>query len=167
METLKHCSDCKLDQSVLFFYRNRARPSGYSSQCKTCADKRRVKRSKENRQRENESRRDYYKRTYTPQNGKKKELQKFGLTLDSFSAMKEAQNDACAVCKRPEQINHTKGKKRELAVDHCHLTGRVRGLLCNACNTGIGKLKDSPQLLEAAIMYLKAAQPTSSIKENP
>jgi hypothetical protein len=60
----------------------------------------------------------------------------------------EEQNGCCAICKEPES------RDRELALDHCHDTGEIRGLLCSACNTGIGLFKDSPERLVAASEYL-------------
>jgi hypothetical protein len=51
----------------------------------------------------------------------------------------------CAICNTPTS---------KLVVDHCHKTNRVRGVLCNSCNLGLGKFKDSPELLEAAMLYL-------------
>ena len=56
----------------------------------------------------------------------------------------------CAICGVTEEQN---GKR--LAVDHCHTTGVIRGLLCSACNTSLGKFKDSVELLQRAIQYLK------------
>lgn len=60
------------------------------------------------------------------------------------------QNGCCAICG-----DHQSNQARSMAVDHCHETGRVRGLLCMKCNTGIGKLGDSPELLRKAIAYLE------------
>jgi Recombination endonuclease VII len=57
------------------------------------------------------------------------------------------QNGLCAICGNKES-------ERRLALDHCHDTGKIRGLLCGTCNTGIGMLKDSVELLEAATKYL-------------
>lgn len=60
--------------------------------------------------------------------------------------MEADQDGRCAICnKEMKQVN----------VDHCHKTQEVRGLLCTACNTGIGKLKDDISVLESAIKYLK------------
>jgi hypothetical protein len=74
-------------------------------------------------------------------------LKKFGLTPEDFARMLDEQNNVCWICEKPE-------KDRRLAVDHCHETGVIRGLLCSQCNTGIGKLYHSPQLLARAINYL-------------
>ena len=66
------------------------------------------------------------------------------------------QNGVCAICKRPEKtIDRKQNKFRRLAVDHCHNTDKIRGLLCFECNTGIGKFKDNPQLIERAAEYIR------------
>lgn len=72
---------------------------------------------------------------------------KYGLSDSEFKAMLKAQSGKCAVCRRPQ------GGKM-IAVDHCHKTGKVRGLLCSNCNMGIGLLQDSPKLLRKAAKYL-------------
>jgi len=64
------------------------------------------------------------------------------------------QNGKCAICKKPE-TRKTGNKIRELSIDHCHKTGKVRGLLCDSCNNGLGRFKDSVKLLESALKYLK------------
>lgn len=77
---------------------------------------------------------------------------KYGISLDDYNRMHEAQNGLCAICGEPEKVY--RGSRPELAVDHCHETGRVRGLLCNACNRGIGNLRDDVGLLRRALAYL-------------
>lgn len=74
---------------------------------------------------------------------------KYGISLSDYEALLERQNGVCAICRR------TCKSGRNLAVDHCHETGKVRGLLCLECNRGIGALKDSIDLLTKAISYLK------------
>jgi hypothetical protein len=78
---------------------------------------------------------------------------KFGLSLAGYSAMVASQDNKCAICRQPETATR-KGIVKALAVDHCHATGAVRGLLCVACNTGIGKFKDNRDTMLAAIKYL-------------
>lgn len=74
----------------------------------------------------------------------------YKITLEEYNLMFENQNGKCAICGR-----HQDELKRALAVDHNHITGNVRGLLCDSCNSGIGYLKDNVQLLQKAIDYLK------------
>lgn len=77
-------------------------------------------------------------------------LKKYGLTTNNYEEMLSAQNNGCAICFRPAT-----DFKYRLAVDHCHDTTVVRGLLCASCNSGIGKLSDSIQILQRAIEYLR------------
>lgn len=73
---------------------------------------------------------------------------KYGITIEEFEAMLDAQGGACAVCRsHPEH--------RDLCVDHDHDTGKVRGLLCDLCNRMLGQAGDNPALLEAGASYLR------------
>lgn len=81
-------------------------------------------------------------------------LKKFGISLEQYNQMHSEQNGVCKICKQPE-THKRNGVLKALAVDHCHKTGKVRGLLCCDCNTGIGKLKDSIDVLLSAVQYLK------------
>lgn len=77
-------------------------------------------------------------------------LRKYGITEEQHKQLLEDQSLCCAICLKPETE-----EGRKFAIDHCHETGRVRGLLCFRCNTGIGKLEDSPDRLRRAIAYLE------------
>jgi hypothetical protein len=79
----------------------------------------------------------------------------FGITQDQYDQMLKAQNGVCAICKRPETSKGRTNKIKCLSVDHCHETGKIRGLLCFFCNTGMGKLGDSIERIEAVLHYLK------------
>ena len=81
-------------------------------------------------------------------------LKKFGLLHEDYLKMAKEQNNLCAICDRPE-INTFIGVVRCLSVDHDHVTGKVRGLLCFKCNVSIGKFDESIEILEKAITYLK------------
>ena len=74
-------------------------------------------------------------------------LRRFGLSIEDYDTIHRAQGGVCAICRRPQR-----GKR--LAVDHDHETGRVRGLLCASCNTGLGHFRDDPVLLYVAAAYL-------------
>ncbi len=79
---------------------------------------------------------------------RRKNIARYGLTEETYTAIVDAQGGVCAVCKRAP-------KTKRLHIDHCHAGGGVRGLLCGNCNIGIGNLKDSPALLRAAATYLE------------
>lgn len=83
-------------------------------------------------------------------------LNYFDMSLDQYNKMFDEHRNLCGICKNPEtRKSRTPGKICRLAVDHCHSTGKIRGLLCHSCNTGIGKFMDNKDLLLAAIEYLK------------
>jgi len=77
-----------------------------------------------------------------------------GITHQEYLNMFDAQQNKCAVCEKGE-TRKMKDKVMKLTVDHCHLTNKVRGLLCHNYNTGIGKFFDSIEILESAINYLR------------
>lgn len=90
----------------------------------------------------------------TPHFERSRMVRKYGLTPAEYSAMHVAQDGKCAICEREETSMTVKGAVRSLAVDHCHNTGKVRGLLCSRCNTTLGRIEESPQLLRAMFDYL-------------
>jgi hypothetical protein len=85
--------------------------------------------------------------SYTKRHHKYHIKSKYGITEEAFDVLFQAQKGLCRIC----------GEKdfRRLAVDHDHLTKRIRGLLCTSCNMGLGYFKDNPNLLINAIEYLK------------
>ena len=94
---------------------------------------------------------------------------KYGLDLATYSAMVAEQDNKCAICAQTETATRH-GKVKALAVDHDHTTGKIRGLLCSDCNTGIGKLSEDRDRLLAAVRYLDKhadiANVVPLIKEN-
>jgi len=78
---------------------------------------------------------------------------KYGVTPDQYLAMLEAQNGVCAACGHPEKAIR-KGTPVMLSVDHDHVTGQVRGLLCTNCNATLGHMGDSTDRLKQLIYYL-------------
>lgn len=74
--------------------------------------------------------------------------QNYGITPQTFEDMLKAQNGLCRLCGKPEYTT------RRFCVDHDHKTGKIRALLCDPCNTGLGQFQDDPQLLAKAIEYL-------------
>ena len=97
----------------------------------------------------------------TTKSGKKEKIresnlkQRYNLSIEEYENLLRSQNGQCKICKA------TKNKSnRRLSVDHCHKSGKIRGLLCNHCNVAIGMLKDNPELLKQAISYLKDSNET-------
>ena len=85
---------------------------------------------------------------------KNRKLKKtYGISLDEYNELLSKQDGKCAIC-GVDNNGKYRNKSRALAVDHCHTTGKIRGLLCSDCNTGIGLLKDNVNFLQFAIKYL-------------
>jgi len=74
----------------------------------------------------------------------------FGITLSEYNALLAKQNGGCAICNKTAEQN-----KKRLAVDHCHKSNKIRGLLCSACNQAIGLFKDQIVLMKSAIKYIR------------
>ena len=83
-------------------------------------------------------------------------LGRYGLTPEQYDQMLEEQGGVCLLCRRPETVRGNNGRVKRLAVDHCHTTGKVRGLLCNNRNRAIGLLGDDPAVISRAAEYLVA-----------
>jgi hypothetical protein len=79
---------------------------------------------------------------------------RYKITIEEYEKLYAAQSGVCAICHQPETDKGPRGPK-SMAVDHCHITLKIRGLLCRNCNTSLGGFKDRPELLEKALKYLK------------
>jgi hypothetical protein len=96
-----------------------------------------------NKARKEKNREVYYKKRY-------------GITLMQYNQLLTIQNNTCAICKIAEtEIKH--GRNTYFAVDHCHISGKVRGLLCYKCNSLLGFVNDKIETLKNAIKYLEYA----------
>jgi hypothetical protein len=127
----KVCSKCKTTKDVDLFYKSKSGALGRSGQCKDCTNKR-------------------HKNAYCPQKALAKALKgKYNITIADYDQLLFKQENCCAICRGSDT-----GHLGRFVVDHDHLTGKVRGLLCWSCNVGIGHLKDNPQILVAAANYL-------------
>lgn len=138
----KECTNCGVTKSLDSFKVDGRTSDQLSNICIKC------KRVKE------EVSRTKRKQKYRQGKGKdrKKEWLKYlyNLTKEDYYSILENQNHSCKICGTHE----SKVFKQTLFVDHCHTTGKVRGLLCNSCNTGLGRFKDSQDILQKAIGYL-------------
>jgi hypothetical protein len=100
-------------------------------------------------------------RKANPEKERSRGIRDFGITEEQFEKMFDRQGGKCAICNQPE-TQMRDGKVKRLAIDHCHTTNFVRGLLCSDCNTGIGKLKDDYKILRQAADYLEKHSSDSS-----
>lgn len=92
-----------------------------------------------------------------PQLAKNQRLRKYGITLDQYNDLRQNQNYKCAICNKHETTvaqGRAYTTDHALHVDHCHDSGKIRGLLCTNCNTILGKCHDNPDVLKNAINYL-------------
>lgn len=162
--TEKLCRKCNTVKSFLDFGKDKNRKYGLTAVCKVCRNKQnaiyfskhpevREFHNKRNR----EKRKLYYGDPVRKLKYKNNNLRSsYGITLDQYENMLKSQNSVCKICKKEEvhRNNQNTGISR-LAVDHCHVTGKIRGILCTKCNTGLGSFKDNIQLLATTIQYLK------------
>ena len=81
-------------------------------------------------------------------------LQVYGLTIEDYDKLLTEQNGVCKICSKPE-TRYIKGVLVRLSGDHCHTTGKVRGLLCGNCNTALGAFDDNIEIMKIAIQYLE------------
>lgn len=143
---MKKCTKCNELKNRTEFYKDISRNDGLSYICKKCAKEAVARCIAANpEQRKNTLKK--YQESLPSGHYKKYDLKsRYGITLEQYNNQLDIQNNKCAIC-------GTKSEK-SLAVDHCHTTGKVRGLLCLKCNTAIGKLNDDVILLQRAIEYL-------------
>lgn len=135
---MKTCSHCKKAKPIESFNRHKTAKGGRYSWCKDCS-----KQDKLNRHAEN------------PHIRRNRQLLKnYGISLEKFNEMYLKQGGLCAVCNTPETAVRD-GKIMNLAVDHDHRTKKVRGLLCGACNTSLGLLRENETIISNLIKYLK------------
>lgn len=76
---------------------------------------------------------------------------RYGITIEQYNEMLTKQNGGCAICKTFIPWS----RSERFAIDHCHITGKVRGLLCHACNQALGMLNDDPEILRKAAKYIE------------
>lgn len=80
--------------------------------------------------------------------------QHYGITVDEYQKLLVSQDGRCAICRTTEPRGRGAHNSLSFYIDHDHQTGVVRGLLCHACNTGLGAFRDSSTSMNSAIQYL-------------
>ena len=128
---MKLCTKCNQIKSLEEFSQSKNEKQAVQYHCKDC--------NKKYREQKKEKVKDYQLK------------RKFGLSLDEYQKMLEEQKGVCKICGQVEN-------NKQLAVDHWHTTGQIRGLLCGSCNRGIGYFRDSQDLLLKAVQYLNETE---------
>lgn len=150
---MKKCTKCNELKSRLEFSKRPASKDGLNMWCKDCVRINNKTYKDLNREKVRAASREYWRSN--PDKVQNKELKhKYGITKAAYDRLLAKQDGVCAICSEPELSKHRDGKIRRLAVDHDHETNKIRGLLCNRCNKGLGIFEDDTLLLWSAYGYL-------------
>ena len=131
---LKRCCKCKKKKELECFHKNKSKKDGYADYCKDC-------KKEESKGYKQKPRKETLE----------KRLKKHGITPEVYNEMFNKQQGICPICGR-----HQSELSKGLCVDHDHLTGKKRGLLCTKCNLRLGTFNDNIEHLKAAIVYLES-----------
>lgn len=150
-DATKTCKACGETKSLDQFYTTKS--GGLVTKCKPCYNSYCVEKARERRRRDPERAREMNRQNKAkvdPLVKKGYQLKSTrGITRQEYEALLSLQNGRCAICGGEQNSGKT-----YLSVDHNHDTGRIRGLLCVTCNSGLGMFRDDPVLLASAIQYL-------------
>jgi hypothetical protein len=162
---MKTCNRCGVEKPAASYYKNQGSKDGTLGICNTCVgvrQKRYVEANAPlialkmqayhaaNRDKLLAQQKEYKTKNRTVLAQKKRE-RGTGFSPKLFAATLEYQQGCCAIC----DVNFNTISRQQQHADHCHTTGTPRGVLCQECNTGLGKFADSPDLLQKAVNYLK------------
>lgn len=141
---MKQCTVCKETKELDQFYNVKSTKDGKGYRCKECDNKARQKWSANNPERSHLSQR------------QRNLKHRFGVDLEWYEKQFKKQNYSCAICET--KTNKTVGDRQfwNFSVDHCHDSGKIRGILCNNCNRALGLFQDNPELLKKAASYVES-----------
>jgi len=154
-DPLRTCNKCGVEaftkDDLEIFQRANGGRFGRANMCKQCAVTKTIK-NKNARPPMTEEQEAQYRKSQRKWHLKKT----YNLTLKDYDIMLTEQHNCCKICKC-KAYSERNAFREHLVVDHCHLTGDVRGLLCHQCNVALGGFKDDLELLEKALNYLTQA----------
>lgn len=138
--TYKRCTTCKKDKPLEAFQKRSHKMYGQThyKSCKSC--------------------RSYvsYKASSPEEQLKRRLKIDYSLSIEDYQKMLSDQQGLCAICHQPETVKNSRnGSICRLSVDHCHRTGAVRGLLCQACNRALGQLREDPNIAKSLLKYIE------------
>lgn len=141
---MKVCKICQQEKSNEMYPKGAGCKDNLRPECKVCFYESRKNYNKLNRAKINEWKR------------KSSIRRKLNISIQDYELMFSSQDGKCRICLTTNPNGEDKnGTKKHFAIDHCHKTNKIRGLLCNTCNTGLGLFNDSVERLTEAIEYLR------------
>lgn len=155
------CTKCKVDQPETNFYKDRSKPSGIHSNCKTCQSSRvKTKRTNDHVWRKKQIEKSKQYREKNPEQTKLSIKNwtyktKYGITYHQFLSKINEQDGLCKICSTKLEVEG-RNCSQKAVVDHCHSTGKIRGIICHRCNVGLGNFLDNAQLLNKAQEYISS-----------
>jgi len=138
----RKCVGCGEEKALEEF--PKAGAGRYRHKCKPCYNAEQAAWREENKDSIRASWRKAHGKYYTSDKRRNKTLRAYGLDEQAYNEMFDEQGGLCKICSR----------ELPLVVDHCHETGKIRGLLCNQCNVGLGCFQDDVDRLRLALVYL-------------
>lgn len=149
MEETKRCNTCGEHLSLSQFHKRSDTRDGRQFKCKSCNSVSAVDWQRENSDKYKEywESRDKKKRDRYSEEWFKYKAGRYKCSVDELKSMVDESGEVCAICGEFTTVY--------LAIDHCHETGKIRGLLCTRCNTGLGLFKEDTDRLKSAILYLE------------
>jgi hypothetical protein len=145
---MKVCSICKEPKELSQFGSDKSSKDGKNHRCKPCYNTYMLNAHHTTRRDANNARARKWHHSHKTKAKDTALRRKFSIGIDEYNKLAAEQNNLCAICKNPNTL-------RMLVVDHNHATDKIRGLLCDHCNKGLGFFKDNTDLLTEAINYIK------------
>lgn len=163
---MKTCQVCKVEKDFTNFKKSKRSKDGYVYSCIDCPSVPSPERQKIYRKQYVKRNKDKVKAYMNNWNKENRKINPeyyansmlkylYGITGLQRQEMEVKQNGVCAICKKPESVLNRRNEVRALSVDHSHVSGKVRGLLCTRCNQAIGLFKEDPETFLQAYKYLQ------------
>lgn len=145
----KICNQCKEPKKFQEFYKQKNGKFGLSGKCKSCCSENGKRSYKNDPERFKKTTQRYFENNPGARQRTRIKYH-YNLTMEEYQKLIEEHENKCAVCDKPRSE-----LKKELDIDHCHTTGKIRGLLCPNCNKALGLLNDDPSVIERLLNYIK------------
>jgi len=130
----KVCTQCDIEKDQTHFNKHKLGKQGLNPVCRSCRTER--------------------QRKHRTEFGYGSTLKsKYGITYSDYLSMLEAQQNKCTIC--GDEFDSTSLGAKAPCVDHCHVTGKVRSILCRNCNTALGHVKENVDILKSMIAYVE------------